>query len=73
MSKMSTVDVHFTVIVIPVLHGLLSVFCEYGIIVALRFLVLGICEGFLLFLGGVCIILRGGYFGFLLGYTGVEM
>jgi hypothetical protein len=37
MSEMSTLDVHFTVIVIPVLHGLLSAFCESGIIVAKYF------------------------------------
>jgi hypothetical protein len=68
MSAMSTVDVHFTVIV-PV-AWFASCFMDFVIwgIVAMRF-------RYWVFdvLGGVCIILRGVIFGLFLGYAGIEM
>jgi hypothetical protein len=73
MSQMSTLDVHFTVIVIPVLHNLLSAFCESGSLLPCDFWYWVFVRLFLLVLGGVCIILRGVILGFLLGYSGVEM
>jgi hypothetical protein len=65
MSPLSTVDVHFTVIVLccMVCCGCLWVFVIYRVIVAMRFLVLGSCFWGFAVLGGVCIILRGVFLG----------